>query len=215
MDEYFTYHQEVERRGAFKNVRNPRKFEVGNEQRRFHGTKIACKLGMPNGTVDLCSDERCSTCQIIGSSFDKSYFKSHTNFGRFGHGICVYWPCCSHKAGWICTNICFCPLDTSATSSKADDYVEPLSNTAFKAMPLNRVVVGKAAKLSTNSEDLTAPPTGYDPVIGEPGPDGPLNYDELIVYTNKAIRPAYLIVYRPDPNGNRTPWAVSNALPPA
>lgn len=64
-------------------------------------------------------------------------------------------------------------------------------------MLLNRVVVDHAAKLSSNQRDLTEPPAGHDSVIGEPG--GILNYDELIVYTNEAIRPAYLIVYRNDP----------------
>ena len=32
-------------------------------------------------------------------------------------------------------------------------------------------------------------------VIGEPSSTGSLNYDELVVYTNDAVRPGYLVVY--------------------
>jgi len=62
-------------------------------------------------------------------------------------------------------------------------------------MLLNSVVMGKTVKLRTNDESLTQPPSGFDSVIGEPG--GDLNYDESIVYTNDAIRPLYLVIYRP------------------
>ena len=40
------------------------------------------------------------------------------------------------------------------------------------------------------SDDLTRLRTQ---VYGEPGKD--LNYDELVVYTEHAIRPAYLVMY--------------------
>ena len=33
----------------------------------------------------------------------------------------------------------------------------------------------------------------YEQVYGKPGRD--LNYDELVVYTDHAIRPAYLVMY--------------------
>jgi hypothetical protein len=33
-------------------------------------------------------------------------------------------------------------------------------------------------------------------VIGKPSLGGSLNYDELVVYNNNAVRPGYLVMYR-------------------
>ncbi|KAF9533936.1 hypothetical protein CPB83DRAFT_416293 [Crepidotus variabilis] len=67
------------------------------------------------------------------------------------------------------------------------------NNSKFKAMLLNLVVVGNGCKLTTDDTTLTAPPSGYDSVLAEVG--SALNYDELVVYTNDAIRPSYLVMY--------------------
>jgi len=85
---------------------------------------------------------------------------------------------------------------TSATSSKSNDYSE--NKGAFsnnKAFFLTKVVVGKAKKYTTDRPDLSEPPAGFHSVIGEPDTFGTLNYDELIVYREDAVIPAYLIVY--------------------
>jgi phage gp45-like len=58
---------------------------------------------------------------------------------------------------------------------------------------LNKVVVGRGHKLTQDDTSLTAPPTGYDSVLAEIG--GSLNHDELVVYTNDAIRPSFLVIY--------------------
>ena len=72
------------------------------------------------------------------------------------------------------------------------------------------MVVGKGYKMTVDDTTLTKPPTGYDSVsfvpgssfgvvltrsqvIGEVG--SRLNYDELVVYDNDAIRPSYLVMY--------------------
>jgi hypothetical protein len=34
-------------------------------------------------------------------------------------------------------------------------------------------------------------------VLAEPDARGSLNYDEVVVYTNDAIRPSYLVMYEP------------------
>lgn len=62
-------------------------------------------------------------------------------------------------------------------------------------MLLNKVIVGKGCKLHKDNETLKAPPRGFDSVLGEKGQD--LNHDELVVYTNDAIRPSYLVMYEP------------------
>ncbi|GBE87737.1 hypothetical protein SCP_1104140 [Sparassis crispa] len=143
----------------------------GNNRRRWHGTIRACTLGDNDNLRDLCTSQSCSLCQIIRSSFQLARAGQRTNFGRFGAGIY-----------------------TSATSSKANDYAVNSGGSPYKAMFLNEVVMGKGIKLTRDNVSLTEPPVGYDSVIGEPG--GSLNYDESIVYTNDAIRPMFLVIYR-------------------
>jgi len=141
----------------------------GNARRRWHGTIRACNLGDSEFNRTICNKQGCSLCGIIGSSFQIVQAGVRTNFGRFGAGIY-----------------------TSATSSKANDYVLERKS-SYKSMLLNNVVMGKTIKLTTTNEELTKPPQGYDAVVGEPG--GDLNYDESIVYENDAIRPLFLVIY--------------------
>ena len=58
---------------------------------------------------------------------------------------------------------------------------------------LNKVVVGKGYKMMHDNPTMVAPPSGFDSVLAEVG--GSLNYDELVVYTNDAIRPSFLVMY--------------------
>jgi len=85
-----------------------------------------------------------------------------------------------------------------------------------KAILLNKVVVGKGYKMTQDNTKLTAPPPGYDSVclhiygclsglgvdfawmiqvLAEVALAGSLNYDELICYTEDAVRPSYLLIY--------------------
>ncbi|KAJ7197935.1 hypothetical protein GGX14DRAFT_552383 [Mycena pura] len=138
----------------------------GNEHRRWHGTRRVCNLG-DNGRTQFCASTKCSLCCIIKSSFDLNI---EGRMGMFGKGIY-----------------------TSSTSSKSDDYSQNQCSSSFKAILLNKVIVGKGYKLEYYDVSLTAPPAGYDSVLGEKG--GSLNYDELVVYTNDAIRPSFLVIY--------------------
>lgn len=164
---YEVYRVGVDWRGQFM----ASNLAPGNECRRWHGTKRACNLGDP-GVTQLCYNTNCALCNIIRTSFDLGHSGNNFGWERFGKGIY-----------------------TSATSSKSDDYNQNLVYSPYKALLLNTVIVGQAIKLTQNSPYLTAPPTGYDSVIGEPSPGSVLNYDELVVYTNDAIRPSYLVVY--------------------
>ena len=82
-------------------------------------------------------------------------------------------------------------------------------------MLLNNVLAGLEYTTLLNEPNLKGPPQGYDSVCtlkllflmgqpegltgfrkqvyGKPGRD--LNFDELVVYTDHAIRPAYLVMY--------------------
>ena len=81
-------------------------------------------------------------------------------------------------------------------------------------MLLNNVLAGSEYTMVYSAPQFRGPPQGYDSVripslqygtipqgltcfdnqvYGKPGKD--LNYDELVVYNNHAIRPAYLVMY--------------------
>jgi len=128
-----------------------------------------CNIG-DKGVKKLCLDPSCSLCRIIENSFDLSFYVKKSSWGRFGAGIY-----------------------TSSTSSKSNVYSRNGCVSSWKAMLLNKVVVGRGYKVTTNKTSLTEPPAGYDSVLGEVG--GRLNYDELVVYNNDAVRPSYLVMY--------------------
>jgi len=106
-------------------------------------------------------------CNILKGSYDVKY----AAIGMFGKGIY-----------------------TSATSSKSDTYTRgATAGSPYKAMFLNRVAVGKGKILTAADNTLRTAPAGFDSVIANPGSG--LNYDELIVYDNAAIRTSWLLLY--------------------
>lgn len=165
ISQYNSYKAAVEARGKHAAAGRP----PGNENRRWHGTMRECNLG-DKGQEQFCTSTSCSLCCILKTSYNLGLFGKKTGWGRFGRGIY-----------------------TSATSSKSNDYVTNGSSSQLQAMLLNKVVVGKGCKMTHDNTTLTAPPAGYDSVLAEVG--GNLNYDELVVYNNDAIRPSYLVLY--------------------
>ncbi|KAG2118511.1 ADP-ribosylation [Suillus cothurnatus] len=164
---YEAYRAAVEGRGNFVAAGR----SAGNENRRWHGTTRECNLG-ENGNSTLCSSQTCSLCCILRTSYNLNLFGKKTGWGRFGHGIY-----------------------TSSTSSKSNDYSTNVNPSKLKAILLNKVVVGKGYKMTQDNTSLTAPPAGYDSVLAEVVNGGSLNYDELVCYTNDAIRPSYIVMY--------------------
>lgn len=144
-----------------------------NEQLLFHGTSRSCTLGDEKTRTQLCKMAGCLLCAVLRNSFDVSKCGKRHKFRRFGTGIY-----------------------TTACSSKADDYFIGVPDSPFRAVLVNRVVVGNPLTRQYNAEEITELPFGYHSVVGVPGAD--LNYGETVVYTNDAIRPAYLIVYAAD-----------------
>ncbi|THH08931.1 hypothetical protein EW145_g2388 [Phellinidium pouzarii] len=165
LDKYEAYRDSVEARGQFKASNRP----AGNENRRWHGTRRECTLG-DQGQTQFCGSTSCSLCCIAKTTYDLSFFKKRTSWGRFG-----------------------CGIYTSSTSSKSDDYSDNVIKSPLKAILLNKVVVGKGCKMTHDNTTLTAPPSGYDSILAEKG--GSLNHDEVVVYTNDAVRPSFLVMY--------------------
>ncbi|KAF6755456.1 hypothetical protein DFP72DRAFT_811701 [Ephemerocybe angulata] len=162
---YEAYRTAVEAKGQF--VAQGR--SAGNENRRWHGTRRTCNLG-DKGHTQFCGTTTCSLCSIIRNSFDITLWGKKTGWGRFGKGIY-----------------------TSSTSSKSNDYSHNDCKSNLKAILLNKVIVGKGCKMLQDNTSLTSAPAGFDSVLAEKG--GSLNYDELVIYNNEAIRPSFLVVY--------------------
>jgi len=119
----------------------------------------------------LCESTLCNLCQIVKESFSMSHCGERHPFRRFGRGIYIT-PC----------------------SSKADDYTLNLYKSGGKhVVLLARVVLGNTYTRYRNDATLSAAPPGFHSIHGKAGKD--LNYEEMAVYTDHAIRPAYVLVY--------------------
>ncbi|CAG8700811.1 732_t:CDS:2 [Cetraspora pellucida] len=176
---YNDYQDYVEKRRGFGYKGRPfpkgdesRKMTRGNEQRRFHGTRMKCFLGIE--TEALCSNSECSICGIIKNGFKLSYEGPKSfPWQKFGPGIYF-----------------------SGTSSKSDYFskdTKVCNSRKYKAMLLNKVVAGRVLELLEENKNMEGSPSNYDSVVGEPGEK--LNYDELVVYKECACLPRYLIIY--------------------
>ena len=93
------------------------------------------------------------------TSFDLSFFATKTNWGMFGAGI--YTSSTSSK---------FVPYPSSSLGlpsngfGRSNGYSRNDCTSNWKAMLLNKVVVGKGYKMMVNNTTLTEPPAGYDSV---------------------------------------------------
>ncbi|KAF8808435.1 ADP-ribosylation [Phlegmacium glaucopus] len=181
---YDAYRASVENQGQFVSTGR----SAGNETLRWHGTRRICNIG-DKGHTQFCSAPTCSLCCIMRTSFDVSLCGKETGWGRFGKGI--YTSSISSKSvvHFYALYLLF-TIDSRSKDYSHNDCISPL-----KAILLNKVVVGKDYKLLQDDTSLTSPPAGYDSVLGEQG--GSLNYDELVVYDNDAIRPLFLVMYEP------------------
>ncbi|CAJ0922036.1 17922_t:CDS:2 [Entrophospora sp. SA101] len=218
VNRYNTYRDKVEKKHQLEGQVSPEdnsKMSAGNERLRFHGTgtyvstlalgKVLvpefvrkdaivqifkqCLIGISDDGV-VCDDSECSTCCIIRKGYKLKFIKKSNGFKRFGNGIYF-----------------------SATSSKSDDYnfgsQKSFNGAKYKTMLLNKVVVGNGRQLIFNNDKLNKPPHGYNSVLGEPNLMGNLNYDEVVVYKEKACIPQYLIVYKLQKLSNFEKWNIA------
>ncbi|KAI5064602.1 hypothetical protein GOP47_0021272 [Adiantum capillus-veneris] len=178
----------------------------GNELYRYHGTTVKCKLGRPAEKVvdgaegqealSLCSDTECSLCRILETGFTKEKCRINS-FQRYGKGIycsgssskaSAYVKCnvlVEKQQNFNCFSICCgCLGSSDHSSSEVNQY---------KVMMVCRVLAGRPYHTTRNLQHLKGPPDGFHSVQGDPGEK--LNYDELVIYNDCAILPAYIILY--------------------
>ena len=121
-------------------------------EEHYHGTTLTCNI---MGTNKLCNDGNCGICGISSTGLDPNMIQTNITFQRFGHGFYL-----------------------APNSSKCHDYTQGAYG--CRAMLLCDVCPGRKYQLTTNSQQLTGPPRGFDSVYGQVG--GKLNYPELVVY---------------------------------
>ena len=69
--------------------------------------------------------------------------------------------------------------------------------THSRSMLLCKVAKGKVFRTERNMDTLTQPPDGFHSVMGVATEEGPLNYDELVVYDEAAILPCAALAMTP------------------
>jgi len=138
-----------------------------NEKRWWHGSNLGCELWK---NKQACSGA-CHICNILKMGFLMKYANTKNAWGRFGAGLY------------------FAP-----DAAKSNDYTKP--HNKVRCQILCKVVVGNAKVFVEDQPLLTAPPPGYDSVLGKPGTGGALNFPELVLYTEEAMLPAYVVFYK-------------------
>ena len=160
---------------------------VGNPRRRFHGTGAACNFAVDD-QVAPCASPQCALCSILSGSFALAHSGCGPNASRAAFGTASG---LRYGRG----------LYFSSTSGKSNDYAggseRMRRGRRWRTLFLASVAAGKAFCTEEGELDLSRPPDGYDSVVGEVGPN--LNFDELVVYTEAAALPEFLIVISSDP----------------
>ncbi|RMJ09583.1 hypothetical protein BHE90_005952 [Fusarium euwallaceae] len=169
-DEFEAYRDQIENHGNFIAMGK----YAGNERKRFRGAERACTIG-ENGNVTMCYNGDCKLCEALREGF-RPYLdlKRRTGYHgtRLGPGL-------------------YSTYDTSKAAKYAINKVPSNVN----ALMLCRVVLGNSYVTENEMPYLQQPPPGFDSVYARPGPRSQFNTDERVVYTSRAMRPAYLIIY--------------------
>ncbi|CAM9891375.1 unnamed protein product, partial [Hapterophycus canaliculatus] len=148
--------------------------QVGPTVRRFHGTSCGsnCDSVLRLMGAAPCREDTCNICSICQHGF-----KIGTESRRYGKG--VYFSSESKKAN---------------AYAFGTEKVRSGDGKALRCIIVADVAVGRAYTTRGTGFDHSAyPPPGYDAVIGEVG-EG-LTSDELVVYSEEAALPSYLVVY--------------------
>ncbi|CAG8552236.1 4824_t:CDS:2 [Diversispora eburnea] len=86
---YNIYREEVERNQKLEGKPFPkgdgsRLMSAGNEQRRFHGTKMSCFIGIKNGQI--CNDKSCAVCCIIKEGYKLRFVGTSSKSDDYNEG---------------------------------------------------------------------------------------------------------------------------------
>jgi len=140
--------------------------KVGNEKRWWHGSNFKCDLRQ---NLTVCGQQGCAICGIVENNFLIKMAGTKFNWTRFGNGL------------YFAPDAC-----------KSNDYTSQNAS-GERALILSKVAVGKCYTVYQD-QHFTAPPPGYDSILGEVGQG--LNFPELVLFTEEAVCPSYVVFYR-------------------
>ncbi|XP_019436087.1 PREDICTED: uncharacterized protein LOC109342586 [Lupinus angustifolius] len=139
----------------------------GNELLRFHGTTIACSLGMNNGSSNkLCTFDQCGLCHILRHGFST---KNQDFDGVVG-------------------------ILTTSTSEKAFYSVGSYEKMPLrKCVIVCRVIAGRIHNpLQENQEMITD--SGFDSLVKKISAESDI--EELHILNPRAILPCFVVIYK-------------------
>lgn len=167
LGKYNAYCQNIGDVKIFGKGQNP-----GNQQRRFHRTKMTCQFsGKP------CRDKKCSICRIIETGF---LLKFAGNLGStYGAGIYS---------------------SSQSSYAQEDSLREMFSQFEKPAVFLCQVACGNVEKVGNGSYQGSLPPNRHSRVA--PSTTTNPDDDELIVFDEAAIVPRYLIIHEQPSGGS-------------
>ncbi|CAH2077801.1 unnamed protein product [Thlaspi arvense] len=158
------YRDTVKIRASKLQKKHPRCIADGNELLRFHGTTVACVLGI-NGSTSLCSSEKCCVCRIIRNGFSAKR--------EMNNGIGVF---------------------TASTSGRAFESIAVAGGdgtTERKALIVCRVIAGRVHRPVENLEEMGAL-NGFDSLAGKVGLY--TNVEELYLLNSRALLPCFVVI---------------------
>ncbi|KAL1203044.1 hypothetical protein V5N11_015292 [Cardamine amara subsp. amara] len=133
------YRDTVKIRASKLQKKHPRCIADGNELLRFHGTTVACVLGI-NGSTSICSSDKCCVCRIIRNGFSEKR--------EMNNGIGVF---------------------TASTSERAfESIVIGGGGGDRKALIVCRVIAGRVHRPVENLEEMDEL-NGFDSLAGKVG----------------------------------------------
>ncbi|WOL15106.1 hypothetical protein Cni_G23887 [Canna indica] len=140
LGQFEEYREIVKMKASKLPKKHPRCLADGNELLRFHGTTIACCLGM-NGSSSLCTLEKCMVCKIIRHGFSTKREPKE--------GIGVF---------------------TTSTSGRALESFEIKGDdpSMRKALIVCRVIAGRVHKPLDNYQELVGQ-SAFDSMAGKVG----------------------------------------------
>lgn len=161
------YRETVKIRASKLQKKHPRCLADGNELLRFHGTTVACGLGI-NGSTSLCTAEKCCVCRIIRNGFSAKREKNN--------GIGVF---------------------TASTSGRAFESINGGDQsgddrTVRKVLIVCRVIAGRVHRPVENVEEMNGLMSGFDSLAGKVGLY--TNVEELYLLNPKALLPCFVVI---------------------
>ncbi|KAG2245375.1 hypothetical protein Bca4012_022995 [Brassica carinata] len=159
------YRDTVKNRASKLQKKHPRCIADGNELLRFHGTTVACVLGV-NGCTSLCSSEQCRVCRIIRNGFSGKR--------EMNNGIGVF---------------------TASTSGRAFESIAMEGGGGTrerKALIVCRVIAGRVHRPVENVEEMGGGLNGFDSLAGKVGLY--TNVEELYLLNSRALLPCFVVI---------------------